>query len=287
MNDILVTRDGLYGNSPRYTGYLSPPYQKFLKDDGGYPIDLTGLSTSSFTITFINQSDPTIIKAGTGEFSIIDPASQGLMSYAYGYSDLAAAGNWYIFVTVQLPGEPTPRVFDPDTLSIQAFPGGSYIVTIQNINLTEVNGTAVSTSNPLPISIADGANSTQGTTTDSSSANTTIGLLKAIKAYLAGTLTVGVNTLPTSTTGTITSITAVTSSTALLASDGTRKGGLIYNDSTSAMYVAFANTASTSAFSVKIPAYSYLEIPPTPVYTGPISALWDVAVGSAHVTVLS
>jgi hypothetical protein len=39
--------------------------------------------------------------------------------------------------------------------------------------------------------IADGADVAQGATTDASSANTVVGLLKAIKAFLAGTLTVG------------------------------------------------------------------------------------------------
>jgi hypothetical protein len=41
------------------------------------------------------------------------------------------------------------------------------------------------------VSVADGADVAQGTTTDASSANTVIGLLKNIKAALAGTLTVG------------------------------------------------------------------------------------------------
>ena len=41
-----------------------------------------------------------------------------------------------------------------------------------------------------PISVADGANVTQATTTDASSANTLVGLLKAIKAAVQGTVAV-------------------------------------------------------------------------------------------------
>jgi hypothetical protein len=53
------------------------------------------------------------------------------------------------------------------------------------------------------------------------------------------------------------------------------------------MYVAFAATASTSLYTVKIPAMSFFEMPTTPIYTGVISALWDVATGAARITELT
>lgn len=211
MTDVLTTRDGLIGNSPRYTGHTSPPYQRYLKDDAGNAINLTGVSPSALSIVFVNQSNPLWVKAGSGTFSIPSgTASQGLASYQYGSADLADAGNWYAFWAVQLTGEPSPRAFDPDFLSIIASPsasgGGSISVTVQDVNLTEVNGTAVSSSNPVPtsgpVTAVDGGIVALGTTTDTSSASTTIGLLKAIKAYLGGTLTASVNSLPALPAGT-------------------------------------------------------------------------------------
>lgn len=203
MTDILTSRDGLIGNSPRYTGAISPPYQRYLKDDAGNAINLTGVSPSALSIVFVNQSNPLTVKSGSGTFSIPSgTANQGLASYQYSAADLATSGNWYAFWTVQITGEPGPRAFDPDFLSIIASPtaGGSPSVTIQDVNLTEVNGTAVSSSNPVPtsgpVTAVDGGIATLGNTTDTSSANTTIGLLKAIKAYLGGTLTASVSSLP-------------------------------------------------------------------------------------------
>lgn len=195
MTDVLTSRDGLIGNSPRYTNSISPPYQRYLKDDAGNAINLAGVSPSALSIVFVNQSNPLTVKAGAGTFTIPSgTASQGLALYQYASADLATPGNWYAFWTVQLTGEPSPRAFDPDFLSIIQSPsGGIPIVTIQDVNLTEVNGTAVSSSNPVPtsgpVTAVDGAIATIGATTDASSTNTTIGLLKAIKAYLAGTLT--------------------------------------------------------------------------------------------------
>lgn len=201
MVDALISRDGLDRNSPRYaSGYMQPPYRRFLQDDSGSAIDLTGTLASAFTLTMVNVSNPLLVKTGGGTFSIVN-AIDGEISYAYAIEDLADAGNWYLFLTVRLVGESSPRVFDPELLEIYVFPGGDVFVTTQDVNITEVGGAGISTSNPVPISgpvsIADGANIALGTTTDSSSASTTIGLLKAIKAYLAGTLT-------TTTSGTIT-----------------------------------------------------------------------------------
>lgn len=209
MTETLTSRDGLVGNSPRYSGSISPPYQRYLKDDADNVINLTGVSPSALSIVFVNQSNPLTVKSGVGTFSIPSgTASQGLASYQYAFADLAAAGNWYAFWTVQLPGELSPRAFDPEFLSIVASPtgGGSVSVTVQDVNLTEVNGTSVSSSNPVPtsgpITAVDGGIATLGTIADTSSANTTIGLLKAIKAYLGGTLTTSVSSLPALPAGT-------------------------------------------------------------------------------------
>lgn len=91
---------------------------------------------------------------------------------------------------------------------------------------------------------------------------------------------------PTSTTGTITSVAASTSTTVLLASNTSRKGFVIYNDSTNWLYLAFAATASTTAFSSKLQAGAAYDTGSIN-YTGALSAVWSAASGSARVTELT
>lgn len=91
---------------------------------------------------------------------------------------------------------------------------------------------------------------------------------------------------PTSSTSALTNVSASTSSTTILATNGIRKAAYIYNDSASAMYLAYAATASTSSFTVKIQAGNFFEMPTGPIYTGALSAVWDTAVGSARATEL-
>ncbi len=40
-------------NSPRYVGFLDPPYNLTLADDSGTVLDLTGCTSNSFTLTMI------------------------------------------------------------------------------------------------------------------------------------------------------------------------------------------------------------------------------------------
>jgi len=372
MSDILITRDGLVGNSPRYTGGISPTYKRFLQDDTGAAINLTGISTNNLSITFVNQSNPLIALNGSGTWSILN-ATTGEVSYQYGVADLATAGNWFVFVTCQLIGEPAPRVFDPDLLSVFTMPtGDTPVVTIQSVNLSEINGATPSSSNALPVSVADGSDATLGSVSDtaySGSGNgTAIALLKKLVAQTAamtvsgtvtanagsgnfmvaqatgtnlhavvdsGSITANAGTnlntsllalesggnlatiatrtpalgqaamvasspvviasnqsavpvsSPTSGTATLSNVAASATSVSILASNTSRKGAIIQNDSSSAMYLAYAATASTTAYTVKIPANTGFEMPITPVYTGAMSAVWDTATGSARITELS
>lgn len=91
---------------------------------------------------------------------------------------------------------------------------------------------------------------------------------------------------PTSTTGTITSVAASTSTTVVLASNTSRKGFVIYNDSLNWLYLAFAATASTTAFSSKLQAGAAYDTGAIN-YTGVLSAVWSAASGSARVTELT
>lgn len=84
----------------------------------------------------------------------------------------------------------------------------------------------------------------------------------------------------------ITSVAGSTVSVSILAANQERKGVNIFNDSSSAMYLAFAATASTSAYTVKIPAGGLYEMPNPTIYLGNLSAVWDTATGNARVTEL-
>lgn len=72
---------------------------------------------------------------------------------------------------------------------------GAAAITTLPVSLASVPSHAVTNAGTFAVqaaaTIADGADVAQGTTSDASSANTVIGLLKNLKAALAGTLTVG------------------------------------------------------------------------------------------------
>lgn len=86
----------------------------------------------------------------------------------------------------------------------------------------------------------------------------------------------------TSATGTLTSVANAITSTTVLASNSSRKGFIVYNDSSVVLYIAFAATASTTAFSAKLqPGSAYNS---DTLYTGIITGIAAAASGSARVT---
>ena len=90
-----------------------------------------------------------------------------------------------------------------------------------------------------------------------------------------------------SDTAAITSVTAATVTTAILAANTARKGFRLFNDTNRAAKVAFAATASSTAFTLQIEANS-AHSEPRATYRGAISAIWDAgASGSMRVTELT
>lgn len=87
---------------------------------------------------------------------------------------------------------------------------------------------------------------------------------------------------PISSTGTPASVSSSATSVTLLASNGSRKGYLIFNDSTQVLYVTFSGTSTTSLYSVKL--YPNACCSSDLDYTGIISGIWASANGSAKVT---
>lgn len=177
-------------------------------------------------------------------------------------------------------------------------------------NLTALEGGPASTdannneTAPASIYTKDGSDVNQGRTTDNAVTGDTAG---TVSAKLRGLVkistdvwdstnhllkvggTVGITALPTSATGTITSIAAstVTGGVQLLAPNANRKGVYVFNDSPAMMYLALAGSASTTAYTVQVPSNSFFPLPTIPVYTGALFAIWSSATGSARITEMS
>lgn len=72
-------------------------------------------------------------------------------------------------------------------------------------------------------------------------------------------------------------------SVTLQASSASRRGLLIFNDSTAILRVKFGTTASATDYTVQVPPGGYYELP-SPVYTGRVDGIWASANGNAYVT---
>lgn len=88
-------------------------------------------------------------------------------------------------------------------------------------------------------------------------------------------------------TATLSNVDDSTSSVTLAAANADRLGLIVYNDSSGDLYLKFGSSASSTSFTVKIPADSYWEMP-EPVYTGIVTGAWSTdAGGAARVTELT
>lgn len=86
-------------------------------------------------------------------------------------------------------------------------------------------------------------------------------------------------------TATLSNVASSASNVTLLTANVARKGATIYNDSSAILYVKFGATASTSSYTVQLPASAYYEVPFS--YTGRIDGIWASANGNARVTELT
>jgi hypothetical protein len=89
-----------------------------------------------------------------------------------------------------------------------------------------------------------------------------------------------------SSTATLSQVNASITSVSLLAANSVRKGATIVNNGTANLYIAFAASASTTAFTAKLSAGASYTLP-NPVYQGAISGIWDAANGTAQITELT
>ena len=88
--------------------------------------------------------------------------------------------------------------------------------------------------------------------------------------------------IPVATTVTNSNVASSATNVTLLASNTSRRGASMFNDSTQAAYVKFGATATTSSFTYKVFPSQTLEFP-VPMYTGIVDALWDSANGSMRI----
>jgi hypothetical protein len=84
----------------------------------------------------------------------------------------------------------------------------------------------------------------------------------------------------------LSSVAGSITSVSLIIANVNRKGLTLFNDSSSVAYVAFAATASSSAYTLKMNPGGLYEMP-TPLYRGELSAIWVTAAGSIKVTELT
>ena len=94
--------------------------------------------------------------------------------------------------------------------------------------------------------------------------------------------------LQESDTASLSSVSSATSSKTLLAANPLRLGFIIYNDSDKILYVAFASTASATAFTYRVVPAATLEVTKGLRYLGKITGIWATGVtGSARITEFS
>lgn len=100
----------------------------------------------------------------------------------------------------------------------------------------------------------------------------------------------GTNPLPVAeggaATSAVTSVNDSATSVTLLASNASRLGASIFNDSTSILYVKLGTTASAIDYSARLEPQGYYEAPAK--YTGRIDGIWSSdSTGAAKVTELT
>jgi hypothetical protein len=159
------------------------------------------------------------------------------------------------------------------------------------------------------VTIADGADVAQGSTTDaaitSDSNGTVIGFLRGLVKIFADVWSSSLHTLKVSqatasslnamvvvpavaVASAVTSVNDSASNQNLLASNASRKGYKLYNASPSIGYVKEGTTATTSDYSYQIQPNGYYECVGLGCYTGNIDCIWSAdASGAMKITELT
>lgn len=261
----------------------------------------TGAATSALqtagnsTLTTISGQLPTVLGQGTmaQSLSVVIASNQSAISvtpttsYAQGSTTSGELGNLIQGAVTTAAPTYTTGTTNPLSLDVsgslrvvvaEALPAGS-----NNIgSITNVTGT---------VSLPTGASTSALQTTANTTLATISGQLppalgpQASGSSLSVVQATGTTfsvTSDVSTTGTLSSVSLTTSSQVFLAANANRKGFIIYNDSLNMVFLAFAATASTTAFSTKIQAQGAFDSDID--YTGVISGIASSASGAVRIT---
>lgn len=112
------------------------------------------------------------------------------------------------------------------------------------------------------------------------------GTWQPLKTDASGNLYVTGLLSPTSETADLTAVAASTSSVQVLAANTNRRGAIFRNDSTSACWIAYADSASDTLYTEYLEPGSSLSMDP-PIYLGAVSAIWQSANGNLVITELT
>jgi len=157
----------------------------------------------------------------------------------------------------------------PVSLTSTTLTGTSAVNTAQVNGVTTLTGNGVTGTGSQRVTIA--------------SDNTAF----AVNATLSAETTkvIGTVNLATTATATLSNVSSSASSVTVLASNASRRGAMIFNDSTAVLYLKFGATASTTSYTVQIPSNAYYELPANSfLYNGILDGIWSAANGSARVT---
>lgn len=83
--------------------------------------------------------------------------------------------------------------------------------------------------------------------------------------------------------GTLANVSSSATSVTLFSASDVAQTRAVFNDSTAVLYVKYGTTASTTSYTVQIPAGGYFEFP-LPTYSGRVDGIWASANGSARCT---
>lgn len=159
--------------------------------------------------------------------------------------------------------------------------GNTSLASIDGKITTCNTGAVVVSSSALPSGAATDSTLTGGTQRTKITDGTdnvgisTVGSAKALKVDVVQTA----GSTLSYTTATHSNVSASANSVTLLSLNTSRLSASFFNDSASAVYIKFGETASTTSFVVKLFPYEYFNLP-SPIFTGRIDAIWDTATGA-------
>jgi len=120
-----------------------------LFDDDTNPISIP--SGSTFTLYLYDPRTNTV-RAGTGSWEV-NSYTQARATYSWSSHDTATDGTFRIYARITTP---LGQISSTDEITLNIIPAlivGGIVLTSQDINIIQVNGTAISAGNPVPTSI--------------------------------------------------------------------------------------------------------------------------------------